>query len=291
MRLTLTALFLIVAAETAIAHGGGGFRGPTGHFSRGIPCSCAKIDCDKCATASLRSAADYARVRTKVTELKRWGDLARLRISMTFESRREKGTVEGYARLRPAPVFAAVAGSVQSLDATPLLASLQPSETARRKYLWIRRTTYFDPLLVMRRRAGVIDVRAFPIEKARPMSVEIEGFALLPRIGIAGVRIYRTGERYLTVGPKAKYEFLSAKQCRARHGTAAAIIVPCIPQLETAATGRGRGAAGNATVLVALPEGAKSPPFVGPDVWVGGMVPPSLGHSGGPEPPPPPPAG
>ena len=279
MRLTLIALSLIVAAESAIAHGGGSFRGPAGHFRRGIPCSCAKIECDKCSTAALRSAADYARVRTKVTELKRWGDIVRLRISLTFESRREKGSVEGYARLRPAPLFAAVAGSVQSLNATPLLAKLQPSETARQKYLWLRRTTYFDPLLVMRRRPGVIDVRAFPIDKARPMAVEIEGFALLPRAGFEGVRIYRTGERYLTVGPKGQYEFLSAKQCRARHKTVAAIIVPCVPQLEGAA---------DDVVLVALPEGAQSPPFVGPDA---GMVPPSLGHSGGPEPPPPPPTG
>ena len=296
MRWLLITLSLVAATDAAFAHGGGAFNGPPpGYWKRGIPCSCAKIECDKCATQALRDGKDISRCRTKVTELKRWGDIAQLRITVTLETKRKQGSVEGYVRLQPAPVFAAVSGSIQSFTTSSkaphpvgLKATLRGADEARRTYLWERRRFSFDPLLVLRRGPGEVHARMFPISKLLQTHIVIDGYALLARSDIAGVRLYRTGQRYMAVGRHGMPEFLSEDECRARYGTGVAVVVPCVPQLETAVTGRGTAAAGDDVALAAFPARAKLPPFVGPDVWVPFALPPR--QAADPEPPPPPPA-
>ena len=220
MRWLLITLSLVAATDAAFAHGGGGFRsgGPpgSGHWKRGIPCSCAKIECDKCATQALRDGKDISLCRTKVTELKRWGDIAQLRITVTLETKRKQGSVEGYVRLQPAPVFAAVSGSIQSFTTSSkaphpvgLKATLRGADEARRTYLWERRRFSFDPLLVLRRGPGEFHARMFPISKLLQTHIVIDGYALLARSDIAGVRLYRTGQRYMAVGRHGMPEFLS----------------------------------------------------------------------------------
>jgi len=230
-----------------------------------------------------------------MSELARWGDITKVRATVTFETALERGATEGYTRIKQAGIFAVVSGRIESLNTygnarpgTTLIATLQPSQRARSTYLWERRRACFDPLLVLRRGPGEVHVRAFPITGLAPLRVVIEAYALLPREGASGVRLYRTGSRYLAVLDDGKYRFLTKKECRQRYGARVARVVPCVPQLEAAATGRGDAAASTDVALAAFPPGAKPAPFVGPDVLVLG-IPPGLSASADPPPPPPPP--
>ncbi len=278
--LTLALLALLTVPGVVFAHGGG-FRGPNGGVPpglrpRGLFCFCALVKCSHCANDALRTGKNYVRGDVRTTVLRHWGDIELVRVTLTFRTEQDVGAVEGFARLRLAPVFAAVGGQVQAHGtASPLIARLRDSEPARRTYLWIRQTKLIDPLLVMRREPGVVDVRAFPVTSEAPLRVAIEGYRLIPRKGVPGMRIYRTGERYLTVAADGKHEFLSRDDCRRRHGTAAAIIVPCVPALETAATDRGNAAAGAKRVLAAYPNGSKPGPMAAADASPPPPPPPS----------------
>jgi hypothetical protein len=192
-----------------------------------------------------------------------------------------------------------VSGKVESVstagESRPeavLVATLMDSEKARRTYLWIRRWYRYDPLLVLRRGAGEIHVRAFPVSNSVPLRVVIEGYALIPQSDRRGVRLYRTGKRFLAVGEKGKPRFMFAQECRALHGTTAAVEVSCLAHLESAATGHGRAAASAEVVLAAFPPGAREAPFVGPDVWVATLPPhpPPTMRNDPIDPGPPPPA-
>ena len=271
MRSLKIALLALLAVPGGVFAHGGGFRGPNGGVPPGLPppglfCACARVECGHCANDALRTGKNYVRGDVRTTVLRRWGDIELVRVTLTFRTEQKRGAVEGFARLRLAPLFAAVGGQVQAHGtASPLIARLHDSEPARRTYLWIRNTKLIDPLLVMRREPGVVDVRAFPVTREAPLRVAIEGYRLVPRKGVPGLRIYRTGERYLTVAADGKHEFLSRDDCRRRHGSAAAIVVPCVPALETAATNRGDAASGAERVLTAYPKGSKPGPVVAAD--------------------------
>lgn len=189
MRVLVALISVMAEAGAAWAHGGsfadGGGAG--GYWRRGIPCACAKIECDRCATPALRVGKEIARCTRKVTELARWGDIARLRVVVTFETQRERGWAEGYARLEPAPVFAAFTGSIQR-GQDRLIATLRSSEEVRKVYLWERRWFNVDPLLVLRRGPGRVDVRVFPITRTQPVVVTLVGYALV--VGVPpGLRV------------------------------------------------------------------------------------------------------
>jgi hypothetical protein len=61
-----------------------------------------------------------------------WGDLVEVETHIRFETRRERGFVEGHATVRHAPLFAAVAGSVEIGDQA-LPTRLLASAAARRR--------------------------------------------------------------------------------------------------------------------------------------------------------------
>ena len=248
---------------------------------RGIPCDCGLVECDKCSTEALRLGADVRVAAPAVTELRRWGDVARFKIEVKIESTRETGTVEAYARVEPGPLFAAVAGSLRNGDET-LTAELKPGGEARRRYLYTRRLFCFDPVLVLRRGPGTLDLRVFPLRKGVPATVVLEGYVLAEASKPEKVRLYRTDERYLAIVPLAtdahrekaalrdegggrSLYFLSRAEARERFGTGVAEEVPFVPALESAATGRGTCAASDGTALAAIAPDAPSPPFVGPD--------------------------
>jgi hypothetical protein len=205
----------------------------------------------------------------------RWGDIARWRLTLEFETP-APGRVEGYERLEM-PLLALYGGRLAQGRLT-LTAKLMPSYEARVMYVneiprQSRRGR--DPLLVLRRGPGTLDVRVFPVERYRPARVTLFAYALAPYRGFEGVRLYRTGKRYLaivtdrpertgpadfvdTAGGRYLY-FLSAKECRARFGDRPVRPVPCVPHLETAVTGRGRRAAGDWLALAAFPRRCKLP--------------------------------
>ncbi|MHC4973672.1 MAG: hypothetical protein ACYTG3_15210 [Planctomycetota bacterium] len=302
MRALLALIAIAAVADVAWSHGGPrGFR-PPGRTVQGIPCACAKVECDKCASPALREGKQVSRCTTAVTELQRWGDIARVRVEVTLETERERGSIEGYVRLEPAPVFAAVTGTLRGQ--LELAASLQPSAKVRKIYLWERRRFRFDPLLVLRRGPGRLDLRVFPIQRERPVAVTVEGYTLAVSAGASGVQLYRTGQRCLAVTPHTPADwggfpvdgrlvrFLSERECRGRFPGIPIVLVPCVPALETAVTGRGRDAVSGEVALAALAPGSAPPPFVGPDKWIpakGSGIPPGLREPRDPAPPPPPP--
>jgi len=290
MRVLMALIAIAVAANVAWSHGGR----PSGRFLTGIPCACAKVECDKCATPALREGKDVTRCSTDVTELNRWGDIAQVRVEVTLETQRERGSIEGYVRIEPAPVFAAVAGTLKGQ--MELAGSLRPSAEVRKIYLWERRRFAFDPMLAVRRGPGRVDLRAFPIRRGQPLVITLEGFTLAALPGASGVQLYRTGKRCLSVTPNTPVEwggfvvgdrrlrFMSERECRGRFPGHSFVLVPCVPALETAVTGRGREAVSDEVALAALAPGAVPPPFIGPDKWIPFQPPPGLRD---PEPPPP----
>jgi len=291
----LRALLLVLPLATAAVAHGGSF----GHarVQRGIPCDCGRIECDLCATRDVRDPDAYT-CREDVTELKRWGDVARCRVTVTIEAARDHG-VEAYASLEPAPVFAAVTGTLWNAGAL-MAAALRPSEEVRRSYLYERRLATADPMLVLRRGPGRIDVRVYPVTREEPAVATVEGYILVADAGpLSAVRAYATGDRCLVVTDPAAAQlpqwsddaralhFLSREEAGVRFPGAALQEVPFVAALETAVTGLGDAAAAEERTLAALPAGSRQPPFIGPDRQLSG-VPPGLREPEDPAPPPPP---
>jgi hypothetical protein len=305
----LTLLLLVPSlASNAAAHGGT-FRGPNNGVPpglresvlRGIPCDCGLVECDTCSAEALRRGEEV-RISHAVTEVKRWRDVARCRVEVAFETSRERGAVEAYARIEPGPLFAAVAGSVRNGEES-LSADLKPSEEGRRAYLYSRRMFDVDPLLVLRRGPGRLDLRLYPVRKDATATVVLEGYLLVEAAAPHSARLYRTDDRYLAVVPLAadahldkaafrderggrSLHFLSQAECRERFGSRIAEEVPFVPALESAVTGRGKRAACDDTALVAIATGSPQPPFVGPDRTIEHPR-ASLSEPSDPEPPPP----
>lgn len=293
---------LFVFASVAWSHGGT-YRGPSGYWKRGIPCTCAKVECEKCSPRAFRMGTGDVTCSEETTLVNRWGDISQLRIVVRYGTELERGNLEGYTALRPGAVFAAVGGRIEQGDSI-LVAGLLPSEETRQKYLWERRRSTLDPMLVLRRGPGRVDLRAFPILHGKPTTVTVDGFALGAAPDGSAPRLYRTGERCLAVVPlavapgtpdfvdstggRALY-FLSPVEARERFPEAEMSAVPCVQALETAVTGAGNQAAAEICVLAALDPKCKLPPFVGPDQYIdrgGPPVPPGLREPRDPQPPP-----
>ncbi|MHC5051773.1 MAG: hypothetical protein ACYTGK_14315 [Planctomycetota bacterium] len=233
----------------------------------GLRCACAKVECGRCA----RRGDAPAYCAGKATELARWGDIARWRIALEFTTP-SATNVEAYERLEM-PLVAAYGGRLAQRNLT-LTARLKPSREAR--IIYIRQLPRGrDPLLVLRRGPGTLDVRVFPVARHRPAYVTLAAYALTRYRGFEGVRLYRTGRRYLAVvtgrpergaapdfvdktGGRYLY-FMSAKMCRKRFGDRPVRYVPCVRHLETAVTGRGHNAASLWTTLAAFPRRVKLP--------------------------------
>ncbi|MCK6459548.1 MAG: hypothetical protein L6Q95_06595 [Planctomycetes bacterium] len=308
MRWFLALLLLPLLATAAAAHGGSFGHGPP--VERGIPCDCGLIECAKCADEALRRGDDVRVSSPIVTEVKRWGDVARCRVAVELEAVTDRGMFEAYARVEPGPVFACLAGSLRNGEES-LSGELRPGAEARGRYLYARRLFNFDPMLVLRRAPGRVDLRVYPLKKGTKATAVLEGYVLVDRPGSFHARLYRTGDRVLAVVPLAtdarrreaaladersgrSLHFLTAEQCRARFLGQTVEDVPFVPALESAITGRGGRAASSETALVAIAAASPAPPFIGPDrVREGrsypGDVPPGLREPSDPELPPPPP--
>jgi hypothetical protein len=230
MRWFLALLLLPFLATAAAAHGGSFGHGPP--VERGIPCDCGLIECGKCADEPLRRGDDVRVSSPIVTEVKRWGDVARCRVAVELEAVTDRGMFEAYACLEPAPVFAAVAGSLRNGEEA-LSAELKPGADARGRYLYARRLFNLDPMLALRRGPGRVDVRVYPLRKGTKATAVLEGYVLVDRRSSHYARLYRTGDRVLAVVPLAtdarrgeaafvdercgrSLHFLTAEQCRER---------------------------------------------------------------------------
>jgi hypothetical protein len=315
MRWTWALLFLPLLAEAAVAHGGcfgERPRGPIRIEERGIECDCGRVECDRCSTDTLRRGDQLFPPERSDCVLKRWDDVARCRTRLVFRARPERRVTEAHARLEPGPLFAAVAGELRTGDQV-LPARLEPGEEARRKYLYGRRFMNADPLLILRRGPGRVDIRAYPVTRDVKVTVEIDGYVLVDCPPSRAPRIYRTADRHVAFVALAhdphrdgaafrdekggrSLHFLSRAECLERFGTDAAEDVPFVRALEAAVTGRGDHAASEDKALAALPANAPPPPFIGPDRVVTLPAPRDVRPGApddwaDPEPPPPPAAG
>ena len=300
--LILLVSLTILGGTAAWAHGGGGFRGPRGPTrAPSIRCDCACAACARCATPGLIDGEGLSVNETRFEVLRTWGELARVRITTTFETREKDAFLEGYTRVSPGPLLAVTAGFVRTGESV-LVGTRRPSTQARRDYLWQRRNSLLDPLLVQRHAAGAVDVRAYPITPGVRTTVVLEGYVLLAGSAGTGVRVYRTGELCLVVAPltgsTAKsaafvdteggraLSILDVRTCRRFHPKAfeKATPVPCVPDFEAVMRGTGEAAVSSATALVALPPGRAAPTdlFIGDPKAAPWREPRSVG------PPPPP---
>jgi hypothetical protein len=243
----------------------------------GLRCDCGLVECLLCDNGSTRGG------KATTTLGERWGDVAQCRVEISFDAWR--GTTESHARVEPAPLFAAVAGSV-ALGDDERAAELEPCAEARRAYLHARR----DPMLVLRRGPGRVDVRVRRTGAGVPAKVVLEGYVLVDPPRIEPFRLYRTGDRFLAATHdwqgRRSLQFLSAAECRERFGERAAEEVPFVKALESAATGCGKAAACDETALAVIAPETPQPPFVGPDRWIAYKLRPAPDPSD-PEPPPP----
>lgn len=303
MRRFLALLPVLSLATAAFAHGSH-YRGyaPPPPVERGIPCDCGLAECDLCASPALREGRDVRVSSPRVTQVKRWGDVSRCRVEVTLESLPDRGMFEAYARVEPGPLFAAVAGSLRNGDET-LSGDLKPSEEARRAYLYSRRLFNFDPMLILWRGPGRLDVRVYPLRKGVAATAVIEGYMIADVPMPCRVRVYRTEGRCLAIVPLEADErraeaafvderggralhFLSDAQCRERYGSVATEEAPFVPALECALTGVGNRAASPETALVAIAVNSPQPPFVGPDRPLEGGTMVGLRDPSDPPPPP-----
>jgi len=279
MKLAIAIIGLLALPGTALAHGGGGFRGPSGGVPPGLRapdplvCDCARPDCTNCSHAQLVSGKRLTRKAIARTVSRRWDDFAAIRIVATFGTNAPR-PIEAYAELEPAALFAVVAGSIAQSDST-LRASLRPSRDARRRYLYsVQRSR--DPFLVLRAGPGRYHLRAFPVDATGDTVVTIDGVGLAAPRRRGAPRLYRTGDRVLVVSDGGsggafvdrddgrELRFLPLAEAREQYGDRAASAerVPFVRSLETAASGRGAAAVGDATALTALEPGAELPPEV-----------------------------
>ena len=293
----LAALF--ASAPAAFAHGGV-YRGPGGVVPpslRPLSCDCAELSCKRCSAQGLASLVGVSRRLATHRVVGRWGDLIEVESRIRFETRRERGFVEGHAVVHHAPLFAAVAGSVEIGDQA-LTTRLLASAAARRDYLWERRQDK-DPLLVLRTDASQVRLRVFPITRAQPTFAVVRGYALSDDVGRKGVRVYRSGTRDLVVVPldavppgiKADFVdpggdralfFLEQATARKRFGKPVddAVEVPCVAALASAVFDKGVAAVTRHASLVAVPKGGGAPK---------GLKAASSDPTPPPAPPPPPP--
>ncbi len=284
---------LLLSAADALAHGGT-YRGPGSWQPPSLVCDCAKIECPHCTSRQLVESRGISRRVADHRVVKRWDDLIQVRSTVRFESSR-KQFVEGYATLQHAPLFAATAGRIR-VGKDELKGVMKASVKARRDYLWERQGNR-DPLLVLRKDASSVTLRAFPISKSASTWAVVEGFALSDAIGGRGLRLYRTKDRYLAivstadvakgvkpdfvdVGGQRALFFLDAKVAQKRYGAATtkAREVPCVAALESAVRNHGVDAVTKHAGLVAIPRGRGAPKNL------------TVGHGDDPVPPPPPPS-
>jgi hypothetical protein len=170
-----------------------------------------------------------------VRVLRRWGDVAKVRVSLSFRAKKDVGRTEAYASVAPGLVFAISSARVehggQRLDAAE-----RPAAEAGAEYLaTVARIR--DPLLLTRKGPGRFDLRVFPVEPAETTRVVVEGWALLERTATRD-RLYRTGDRVLAVAADGEraYEFLTDDAARERDAALlrSATLVPCVAALEAA---------------------------------------------------------
>ncbi len=233
-----------------------------------LQCACARFECRHCA----RPANAPAYCAGRVTELAHWGDIARWRITLKLTTE-SVTNVEARHRLEM-PLLAVYGGRLSQRGRT-LPARLRSSFASRVTYLRevLPRPRPRDPLLALWRGPGTLDIRVFPVVRHRPAYVTLRAYALVPYRGFDGVRLYRTGKRYLAIvsgRPRHKPDFidatsdrylyfLSAKVCRQRFGDHPVRYIPCVPHLETAVTGRGPEVASRWMALAAFPRRVRLP--------------------------------
>ncbi len=157
---------------------------------------------------------------------------------MAIKFKTKDVVAEGVASLTPGPIFAATHAKFCLLSdrikdpASYVPASLQPSKSTRRKYLYLR-DSGVDPLVAVRHSAGRVDLRVFPVVKEHTVTVLVDGYVLLTRHH-TGTRVYGDNARCMIVSKDGGIRFVDRTDVKD-----AVIDIPCVAALETAFTGKG----------------------------------------------------
>ncbi len=283
-RFVLAAGIALLAAAPAFGHGGT-YRGPGTEVppdSR-VPtdppppshaCDCLRIGCATCTRGATVEGRDLALREQETTELRRWKDVVRVRITTRFRANAGLRSTEGYAPVAHGPLLAIVGAKIahigEGAPSAPLAAKLRESSEARRDYRTVRDKA-LDPLLLSPVEDGSFELRAAPIRPDWETTVEVEAYALAdgtPRTA----RLYRTGDRYLVVAPlddavacsraalvddahERIVAFLDGAEAERLYPARSrdAVRVPCVPELERALLRK------SVTQWVAVEEPAEPP--------------------------------
>ena len=194
MRWLVVVLFF---ADAAHAHGGSFPHGPPGGVPPSLdPCTCKEAPCRHVKLRSWGEDIEADRRAIRVEEIERYGDLARVRITVTWTPIVWRNKMRSGLVLRPVPLMFVESCSVQNggkrargrLCCDPqTVAQVFASVSGPPRILLWSRTPETHEIWVQAARTGTSTV------------LSIEGLALVRPRQAGGIRLYRSGRRVLAV--------------------------------------------------------------------------------------------
>ena len=197
MKWLVVVLFL---ADAAHAHGGMGFRGPPGGVPpslRGVdPCTCKEAPCRHVKLRSWGEDIEADRRAVRVEELRRYGDLARVRITVTWTPIVWRDRMRSGLVLCPVPLLFVESCSVQH-GGEPVQGRLcSDPKTVAQVFASVSR---IPRVLVWSRTPETHEIWIQAPRTREGTALSIEGLALVRPQRTDGVRLYRSGQRVLAV--------------------------------------------------------------------------------------------
>ena len=195
MRWLVAVLFL---ADAAHAHGCA-FTGPSGGVPPGLrepQCTCAEAPCKHLRLRSWGEDIELDKRAVRVEELQRYGDLARVKITVTWTAIVWRDRMRSGLVLRPTPLLSVESCSVQQGKEEQKGCLCSNPRTVAQVFA---RVSGGPRALLWSRSPETHEIWVQASRKRQNTVFVLEGLALVrpPRAG--GIRLYRSGRRVLAV--------------------------------------------------------------------------------------------